>query len=121
MEHEGNFDQLVEKIAEVGDKGTYFYFEVPFDSPFYGSFFDNMHYLTNKYFTLGKIVNQYIKGIRDKKRGMFKPMHEHVNYFTEASLKQLIMNHDIEVIKCYTHLSEEVIKSKAIGVLGVKK
>ena len=96
LEHVNEPIATAKSIVDImGDK-TLLYIELPMDSPFYASKFDNLKFLTNKYFTWGNILKHFVITKFDN---CFAPMSEHINYFTLKSMSKLVDSLGLKVIE----------------------
>lgn len=99
LEHAASFDETLSEVISLGNEKTVFYFEVPFDSPFEGSFLNNFHYIGNPYFPIKIIIKHFINTVR---LGAFAPMTEHINYFTQDAMIELLKRHGFSIIDTNT-------------------
>ena len=102
LEHIADLDSFVELVKGLGNTNTWFYFEVPFDSPFYP--WSPEKRIRNRltlqlqrmkrylYLRLEKVGTIYAKRTR-----YFCQMHEHVNFFTPYALKEFLERHDFKI------------------------
>jgi predicted nucleic-acid-binding Zn-ribbon protein len=95
LEHVNDLDDFIGLVKGLGNENTLFYFEVPFDSPYYGKFIDNFQFLFNPYFSLKVIFERFLKM---KRLGFFAPMVEHVNYFSPYALEKLLSRNGLTIL-----------------------
>ena len=95
LEHVVNPAQILTDISNVMKRKGYLYIEVPFDNPLFSSKLDSVHFLFNKYFSWKDIIKQFFKMLRVKG---FKPMHEHINFFSQKSLEILLKNNSFDIL-----------------------
>lgn len=99
LEHIGNFYEILSQMKALGCADTVFYFEVPFDSPFYHSFAENFRFLINPYFSFATILKHFI---HTKKLHAFAPMTEHINYFTPDSFNVMLKKSGFDILHFQT-------------------
>ncbi len=115
LEHISDLDGLIQRIKSLGNNATWFYFDVPFDSPFSKSPFSNFQFIFNPYFKISTMIKHFV---RMKTQGFFAPMTEHINYFTPESMKRLLNRNGFNVIDCQENVIVDVLgKGKIISVL----
>lgn len=100
LEHVSYPSEVIKMIKKIGDKSSYFYFELPFDSPFFSGIKEKLQFLFNRYF---KFKDLMAKGIEMLKDRSFQ-MHEHINYFTPESLKILLKKQGFYIV------AEEILR-----------
>lgn len=110
LEHIGNLDEFIETIKSIRNENTWYYFDVPYDTPFDKSLASNLQFVLNPYFSLITMARHFY---RTKKRGYFAPMTEHVNFFTPTSMTCLFERHGFTI--------EYSCVSKIYDVLGISK
>jgi len=95
LEHASNPHFIINRIKKFSYKNTKFYFEVPvlFPSMFKGDLI-NMFF---KILSFPIILHIYSKITDYPEKTAFFPMHEHINFFSLRSLKQLLELHDLSV------------------------
>jgi len=86
LEHLAEPAEVIREICSLLKEGGLLYLELPFDSPFYGSFLNNLQYLWNPHF---KWKDIWIHFWKNKNRGYYA-MHEHINFFTLAAARALL-------------------------------
>lgn len=101
IEHVSDPHQTLKELKRISHKGSYLYFELPFDSPFFKNPLSNLSFLFNRYFTWKVIFKYFISLL---KRGVFYPMTEHISFFTPKSAVILLEQNGYEI------LSNEVVK-----------
>lgn len=109
LEHLSSPLEMLDKLKNFSRRGTFFYFEVPFDSPFYQKFGGNIIKAQIKKALLGLHLNNFLYLIF-KFFGMhygFLGMHEHVNFFSLKSIKHMLLSNGFDL--CY-------IREKTIDV-----
>lgn len=115
LEHVSLLSEILNDFKKISHPNTYFYIEVPFDSPFYKSPTHNLQFLFSKYYSLKNILKHYLK---IKKEKSFCPMSEHLNYFTPQSLKFLIESNGFEIItQAVREVNHGWCKEKDINIL----
>lgn len=115
LEHIGDLDCFLGLVRSLGNESTWFYFDVPFDSPYSKAFIDNFQFLFNRYFSLSSIIRHFIK---IKKQGYFAPMTEHINFFTPDAMKRLFEGNGFNTVDCQVNLINDVLgKGKVISLL----
>ena len=115
LEHIGELDCFVGLLKSLGNENTWFYLDVPFDSPFNKSFFDNFQYFLNPYFRLSTIIRHFF---RIRKQGHFAPMTEHVNFYTPGAMKHLFERNGFKVFDCQVSSIYDVLgKGKIISLI----
>jgi len=111
LEHVTDPKEIVEKITELVAKDGYIYIEVPFDSPFYKHKPGKLQFLFNKHFSMKVILDRFRLGLKFP-----YVMSEHINYFTEDSLRRLVG--DVDVLSCETRVRKDSLgKSECICML----
>lgn len=95
LEHVSSPQEIVEILKSVVSENGYLYIELPYDSPFYLNVGDFFQFLFNKYFSILTLM-KYFVAVKNEK--CFKPMHEHINYFTKESVKHLLEENGFEVL-----------------------
>ncbi len=116
LEHVVNPAQILENIMEVMKRKGYLYIEVPFDNPLFSSKLDSLQFLFNKYFSWKDIIKQALKMLKTKG---FKPMHEHINFFSPNSLEIFLKNNNFEILyNRITKLNFGWTKAKIICTLA---
>jgi hypothetical protein len=115
LEHVNNINAFIEILKSFGSNNTWYYFDVPYDSPFEKSGINNLQYIFNPYFSMPVMIKHLFK---IKKQGFFAPMSEHVNYFTPKSLTSLFERHGFETKVCCVNVVSDVLgRSKIISLL----
>jgi hypothetical protein len=115
LEHIGELDYFIGLIKSLGNENTWFYFDVPFDSPYIKSSLGNFQYLVNPYFRLSTMIRHFS---RIKKQGYFAPMTEHINFFTPNSMKRFCERNKFYVVDCQVSSTFYVLgKSKVISLV----
>ena len=116
LEHVINPADILTDIKNVIKNKGYLYLELPYDNPLFNSKLDFFHFLFNKYFSWKDIAKQVIKMLKTKG---FKPMHEHINFFSPESLEILLKNNNFEILyNKITKLNFGWTKSKIICTLA---
>lgn len=95
LEHVAEPLKFLENFKLLANNHTYFYIDVPFDSPFYKSPLYNLQFLFSRYYSLKNIFKHYFKTKSEK---YFHPFSEHQNFFTPQSLKTLFEYSGFDVI-----------------------
>ena len=119
LEHVCSPQQIIEQIKSLMSNESYLYIELPFDSPFYANKFEIFQFLFNKYFTFPTLLKHFIKTKSEK---CFKPMHEHINFFTPQSITKLLEDFGFEIL--YNDIfiiNSEWCKTKTISTLAKYK
>jgi hypothetical protein len=111
----------MKQLWNLGDKDTLFYIEVPSENPFIkGNKFSlskNIKLAINPSYDFIKLVKYYIKTIK----GPFMPMKEHINFFTEKSLKKMLeISQFKEIAICETKRNSKLGTGAALSVLFKK-
>jgi len=97
-------------------KSGYLYIELPYDNPLLNSKIDLFYFLFNKYFSWKDIAKYALKTLKTKG---FKPMHEHINFFSPENLEILLNNNNFEILyNKVTRLDFGWIKGKNICALA---
>jgi len=98
LEHVSDPYQILIQIKQLLNKDGYLYIDVPFDSPFFKHKTGKLQYIFNKYFTFKAILDRFFLNLK-------YPfiMHEHINYFSENSLKEMLDKCGFSILKieCY--------------------
>lgn len=94
LEHVVNPDETLKVLKSLLSKNGLLYIEVPYDSPFYKNFFLNFQYLFNPYFKKKDILKYFFSRFLKS----YYTMHEHINYFTEKSVQNLLKNNDFKLL-----------------------
>ncbi len=97
LEHCTNPQEIMRILKEIGKKSTIYYIEVPYEPPFSRNKFSikkNFKLLFNPIYSKFRLVKHYFYC---KKRS-FMPMHEHINFFTEESIRYLCESNEFTVI-----------------------
>lgn len=116
LEHVVSPADILADIKNLMKKKGYLYIELPYDNPLFGSITDSFHFLFNKYFSWKDIAKQAFKMLRTKG---FKPMHEHINFFSPESLEILLSNNNFEILyNKVTELNFGWTKAKIICTLA---
>jgi SAM-dependent methyltransferase len=105
LEHVSEPNQVLKQLKELVAENGYLYIDVPFDSPFYKHKPSKLLFLFNKHFSLKVILDRFL---RDRKNPFI--MHEHQNYFTENSSKEMLKRCGLNVLVINT-----VIEKGALG------
>lgn len=87
LEHVAYPKNIIEKINKMAHQGTIFYFQVPYEQP--NSIGTLTKRIIQQFFLL---VFRFDIFILTLKSGMLVHMHEHINYFSIDSLRQLLEN-----------------------------
>lgn len=117
LEHLTEPSKTIQKIKELIRKEGYLYIEVPFDSPFYSNSFDNIQYLFNKNFKFKDIIKKYI----EIKTSKYALMHEHINFYTIDSIKELLQKQGFKIVYADIKKIHSCIgMSKIISILAQK-
>jgi len=115
LEHIGDLDTFINTLKSLGNIDTWYYFDVPYDTPFEKSPLDNLQYLFNPFFPVATMVRHLYKV---KKQGYFAPMTEHVNFFTPDSLVCLFERHGFEIESCnVSRISDVLGRGKVLSIL----
>lgn len=101
---------ILKRLDAIGGKDTYFYIEVPSESPFKTRWLMLKHRLKKIYRRLrGKPFNFY-------------PMHEHVNYFTGKAMRTMLERNGFKVLDIQENLEHNVLGMPLVlSVLFVKQ
>jgi SAM-dependent methyltransferase len=114
LEHVPEPNQLLGNLKELVAKNGYLYICVPFDSPFYKHKTGKVQFLFNRYFSFRVILDRFL---RDWKYPFI--MHEHINYFTEDSVKELLERCGLTVIAVNTVITKSALgNGESINVLA---
>ena len=108
----------MKKLWDIGDEDTIFYIEVPSENPFIkGSKFSlskNLKLAFNPTYNFYKLAKYYFKIIQ----GPFMPMKEHINFFTEKSLKKMLEMSNFKAIAvCESNRNSKLGNSKVLSAL----
>ena len=95
LEHVSSPQHVIETLREILEENGYLYIELPFDSPFYSNKFNNLQFLFNKYFKISTLIKTFIK---QRKQKIMKPMHEHINFYTNQSIVTLLQDFNFEIL-----------------------
>lgn len=95
LEHFSDIDSEIIRVRNLGDDATVFYFEVPFDLPFFGSMLDNVQFLFNPAYKKLDLIKTFIERRKDKT----PKMNEHINYFTPVSLEKVLERNGFKVLE----------------------
>jgi len=85
LEHVSDPADIIEKMNGLVAEGGYLFIEVPFDSPFYKHKPGKLQFLFNKHFSFKAIWDRF-----KLNRKFPYVMSEHINYFTEDSLRHIV-------------------------------
>ena len=117
LEHVGDLDMFISLVSSLGRKGTWFYFEVPFDSPFYPH--TQLHTpisILKTYLWRMKIyANILLPKLIPRRFRITYEMHEHINFFTPKSIQNFLERNGFEIYDNKT----KVTKGKALGITYV--
>ena len=101
LEHLSDPNQILKQLKELIAENGYLFIEVPFDSPFYKHKTSKLQFLFNKYFSFKVILDRFLQ---ERKYPFI--MHEHINYFTENSLKEMLEKIGLTVLDISTHITK---------------
>ena len=101
LEHVSEPNTILNQLKELVAKNGYLYICVPFDSPFYKHKHSKIQFLFNKHFSFKVILDRFL---RDRKNPFI--MHEHINYFTENSVKKMLERRGLTVLDFVIHQSK---------------
>jgi 2-polyprenyl-3-methyl-5-hydroxy-6-metoxy-1,4-benzoquinol methylase len=114
LEHVSKPNQILRQLKEMVSENGYLYIGVPFDSPFYRHKTSKPQFLFNKYFSFKVILDRFL---RDWKHPFV--MHEHINYFTENSLKEMLEKCGLTVLEIDTFITKGILGTEeGINVLA---
>lgn len=98
FEHLADPIEVLRQIGKIGDKDTLYYIEVPSENPFFEenkfSLIKSLKLLFNPHYSKTRLI-RYFFHIRKQP---FKPMKEHINFFTEKSIKGMIEREGFKII-----------------------
>ncbi|OPY34122.1 MAG: hypothetical protein A4E32_00391 [Methanomassiliicoccales archaeon PtaU1.Bin124] len=106
LEHVSFPKEILERLRALGNEGTLYYFELPFDSPMKS----RRTGLSKKLFGILTRSSTFVN-VNNKMRGFSFSMHEHQNYFDEASLREFLERNGFGV---------QVIKRTTVPTLGIR-
>ncbi|OPY33087.1 MAG: hypothetical protein A4E32_00759 [Methanomassiliicoccales archaeon PtaU1.Bin124] len=93
LEHISYPKEMLAKIKRIGNEGTMFYFEVPWEFPLRTPAAGMKGKMEQLVISSPFLYNAYRRMTGDKFR-----MHEHINYFDERSLQNLLANSGFKVV-----------------------
>jgi hypothetical protein len=88
LEHCTAPQDIMNNLWKIGNEQTVYYIEVPYESPFTKNKFSirqNLNLLFNPNFSNIRLAKYYFQC----RKKPFMPLHEHINFFTEKSLRHL--------------------------------
>ena len=92
FEHLTDPYQVLNTLYELGDDDTLYYLEVPSENPFTRgnkfSVIKNLSLLFDRNYSLIRLVKYYFQ----QKKQPFMPMKEHINFFTDKSMRIMVEN-----------------------------
>ena len=97
FEHLTRVTEIIEVFKKIGDDNTTFYVEVPSEFPFSENKYsikDNFSLLFNRNYNALKLAKYYIH----HKKEPFFVMKEHINFYTQESIKQLVESHGFKIL-----------------------
>lgn len=108
----------MQRLWSIGDKDTIYYIEVPSENPFIKgnkfSLFKNFQLAFNPNYNVFQLIKYYLSTYH----GPFMPMKEHINFFTENSLKKMLEMSDFKSISiCETTRNGKLGSSAVLSVL----
>ena len=111
----------MKRLWNIGDSDTLYYIEVPSENPFIKgnkfSLFKNLKLAFNPNYNFCKLVKYYLKSYH----GPFMPMKEHINFFTENSLKKMLEVSNFKIIDvCEANRNGNLGKSSVLSALFKK-
>lgn len=120
QEHISDPVSFVNKLYGVGNKGTYYYFEVPSLNPLLDDRFSmlkNLELLFNPCYDNIKLIKHFLHVIREP----YMPMHEHVNFYTPKSIKYLLERCGFYIICIEENIENGILgKDKVLSALVCK-
>ena len=117
LEHVSNPIEIVKQLKSLMNKGQYLYVELPFDSPFYKNKFSDLQFVFNRYFSWITLFKHFLQA---RKNANLHMMHEHINYFTPKSLKNILENEGFKMLHNETKtIDSKWCKSQIISTLCV--
>lgn len=121
FEHLANPTEIIDIFTRIGDKNTVFYVEVPSEFPFNFnkfSIFNNISLLFNPNFNKWRLFKYYLK----TKNEPFFTMKEHINFYTQKSLKTLVNNFNFRIIDVQENYENAALgKCKVLSILFTKQ
>jgi hypothetical protein len=122
FEHLSSPIHILNKISRIGNNRTLFYIEVPSENPFTKgnklSILKNISLVTNKNFSIIRLIKYYIKSRKEP----FMPMKEHINFFSINSMETMLNNNGFRVLAlCEQKRNSSLGKSDVLSVLFQKK
>ena len=111
----------LKKIIQLGNSNTFFYIEVPSENPFIkGNKFSalkNLGLALNPNYSLFRLIKFYLK----TNRGCFMPMKEHINFYTEESIRKMIEISNCKIVSISDNKRKSSLgKSEVLSVLFQK-
>ena len=98
FEHLPDPVQVLKQIKAIGNKDTLYYIEVPDENPFFKenkfSIIKNLKLFFKPHFSKVGLIRYYFY----YRKQPFKPMKEHVNFFTEKSMRGMIEREGFKII-----------------------
>ena len=108
---------VLEKLFVLGDSSTIYYLEVPSENPFVmGNKFSvlkNLSLLIDRNYSWIRLVKYYFQ----QRKQPFMPMKEHINFYTEKSLRVMAENGGFSVID----IQENVLNNSTVLSMLFKK
>ncbi len=115
LEHVINPDEIIKTIKTLLAKNGILHIELPYDSPFYKNFFDNIQYIFNPHYKLKDILKHFLSTFGKN----YYIMHEHINYFTLLSIQILLTNNNFKIISSeIVNMKSETGSNKIISILA---
>lgn len=119
FEHVSDPLGLLRQLKELSGDGTYFYIEVPSETPFKTNKFSisqNLRLLVNPIHSKTRLIRYYFK----RRKLPFMPMAEHINFFTAESLRAMVENAGFTILDLQENTEKCVLgKSTVLSVLFV--
>ena len=119
FEHVSDPLGLLRQLKELSGDGTYFYIEVPSETPFKTNKFSisqNLRLLVNPIHSKTRLIRYYFK----RRKLPFMPMAEHINFFTAESLRAMVENAGFTILDLQENTEKCVLgKSTVLSALFV--
>lgn len=120
LEHVMDPFTFTKTLYDIGGPGTYYYVEVPSESPFCKNKFSiskNIELLFNPTYDNFKLIKYYL----EKRKQPYMPMHEHVNFFTPKSLRALLEKTGLKVLDVQENFEKAVLGKSLVLSAFCKK
>ena len=119
FEHVSDPLGLLRQLKELSGDGTYFYIEVPSETPFKTNKFSisqNLRLLVHPIHSKTRLIRYYFK----RRKLPFMPMAEHINFFTAESLRAMVENAGFTILDLQENTEKCVLgKSTVLSALFV--